>query len=58
MGIFKKSVYGLYLGLAFLGVVFCMDSALPGMLAASAFSPVAIIALFSLLIFEAIFGLH
>ncbi len=58
MGIFKKSVYGLYFALAFVALILFMDSVFPGTLAQTAFTFPALVALFSLLIFEAMFSLH
>ncbi|HLC79807.1 MAG TPA: hypothetical protein VJG83_05315 [archaeon] len=57
MGHFKKIVQGLYLGLAFASAIFFLDILSPGVIADMAFTPVALISLFSLLILEAMFSL-
>ena len=58
MGRFRQFVQGLYLAGIFLAALFIGESAAPGTLGEMAFSPIALISLFSMMALEAFYSLR
>lgn len=57
MGKAKYLVYGLWFGIAFIGITVLGDSLVPGQLADTVFSPLGIIITFALMMIDSFFSL-